>query len=252
MHGCFGCLKGLPAILPAGNQFSLVPACVIGSVCRTLQTQPLSEQSVEQPRLTLCFCIHPKKQRKRTLDRVSIGIRRRPILPGRVQPSTIGAEGLNFCVRYGNRWDPFAIATGNCIIVMGLEDVSFGFLALRFGFAFCCFRSVSTCPRLLFCFLCGKSFSSRKFLRLLPWVLPAFRAAHPSGCVPHASGINACYDFTLRYFRPLSHPDNCTKRKEIYIFVDHSSQSRLKSSPRPISIVKLHVLPHFHRRPITW
>ena len=45
----------------------------------------------------------------------SIGIRRRPTLPGRVQPSTIGAEGLNFCVRYGNRWNPFAIATGNCI-----------------------------------------------------------------------------------------------------------------------------------------
>ena len=43
------------------------------------------------------------------------GIRRRPTLPGRVQPSTIGAEGLNFCVRYGNRWDPFAIATGNGI-----------------------------------------------------------------------------------------------------------------------------------------
>ena len=42
------------------------------------------------------------------------GIRQRPILPGRVQPSTFGTEGLNFCVRYGNRWDPFVIATGNC------------------------------------------------------------------------------------------------------------------------------------------
>ena len=46
-----------------------------------------------------------------------IGIRRRPTLPGRVQPSTIGAEGLNFCVRNGNRWDPFAIATGNCFLL---------------------------------------------------------------------------------------------------------------------------------------
>ena len=45
------------------------------------------------------------------------GIRRRPTLPGRVQPSTIGAEGLNFCVRNGNRWDPFAIATGNCFLI---------------------------------------------------------------------------------------------------------------------------------------
>ena len=43
----------------------------------------------------------------------NIGIRRRPTLPGRYQPSTIGTEGLNFCVRYGNRWNPFVITTGN-------------------------------------------------------------------------------------------------------------------------------------------
>ena len=41
------------------------------------------------------------------------GIRRRPMLPGRVQPSTFGTERLNFCVRDGNRWDPLVIATGN-------------------------------------------------------------------------------------------------------------------------------------------
>ena len=41
-----------------------------------------------------------------------VGIRQCPTLPGRLQPSTIGAERLNFCVRYGNRWDPFAITTG--------------------------------------------------------------------------------------------------------------------------------------------
>ena len=44
---------------------------------------------------------------------VLFGIRRRPTLPDRYQSSTIGTEGLNFCVRYGNRWDPFVIATGN-------------------------------------------------------------------------------------------------------------------------------------------
>ena len=38
-------------------------------------------------------------------------IRRRPALPGRVRPSTIGAERLNFCVRYGYRWFPFAFVT---------------------------------------------------------------------------------------------------------------------------------------------
>ncbi len=61
------------------------------------------------------FCEHKKTARRLTGG--FIGIRRRPTLPGRYQPSTIGAEGLNFCVRYGNRWDPFAIATGNCIVV---------------------------------------------------------------------------------------------------------------------------------------
>ena len=57
---------------------------------------------------------HAHQMQKNTLTFMSVfGIRRRPTLPGRVQPSTIGAEGLNFCVRYGNRWYPFAIATGN-------------------------------------------------------------------------------------------------------------------------------------------
>ena len=44
---------------------------------------------------------------------IIIGIRRRPTLPGGRPPSTIGAGGLNCCVRNGNRWDPSAIATGN-------------------------------------------------------------------------------------------------------------------------------------------
>ena len=42
-----------------------------------------------------------------------VGIRQRPTLPGRFQPSTIGAKRLNFCVRDGNRWIPLAITTGN-------------------------------------------------------------------------------------------------------------------------------------------
>ena len=49
-----------------------------------------------------------------------MGFRQRPILPGRVQPSTFGTEGLNFCVRDGNRWDPFVIVTGNCELVSRL------------------------------------------------------------------------------------------------------------------------------------
>ena len=33
-------------------------------------------------------------------------MRQRSTLPGRYQPSTIDVSGLNFCVRYGNRWNP--------------------------------------------------------------------------------------------------------------------------------------------------
>ena len=40
------------------------------------------------------------------------GNRQRPILPGRVQPSTFGTGELNYCVRYGNRWDLSVITTG--------------------------------------------------------------------------------------------------------------------------------------------
>ena len=47
------------------------------------------------------------------------GIRQRPTLPGRLQPSTISAWRLNCCVRYGNRWDPPAIATGNRMTFSG-------------------------------------------------------------------------------------------------------------------------------------
>ena len=36
------------------------------------------------------------------------GIRQLPIFPGRRQPSIVGVQGLNFCVRDGNRWNPLA------------------------------------------------------------------------------------------------------------------------------------------------
>ena len=57
-----------------------------------------------------------KKGLRRYYSTQSLGIRQRPILPGRFQPSTFSAERLNFCVRYGYRWFPLAIATGNSIL----------------------------------------------------------------------------------------------------------------------------------------
>ena len=57
--------------------------------------------------------------RRLLFSNIQVGIRQRPTLPGRLQPSTISVWRLNFCVRYGNRWDPPAIATGNCMTFSG-------------------------------------------------------------------------------------------------------------------------------------
>ena len=70
--------------------------------------------------------------------------RQRPTLPGRLQPSTIGTEGLNFCVRDGNRWNPFVITTGNgehiCLVLhpdncTSRETILLAFLLLLISFS---------------------------------------------------------------------------------------------------------------------
>ena len=63
-----------------------------------------------------------------------IGIRRRPTLPGRCQPSTISAKRLNFCVRYGNRWVPLAIITGNCFSVFSHRASASRFRSFAYRF----------------------------------------------------------------------------------------------------------------------
>ena len=134
-----------------------------------------------------------------------IGIRRRPTLPGRVQPSTIGAEGLNFCVRYGNRWDPFAIATGNCIKFSHSLCFRLPMLApIRFlavsapqtiGFAPWGMRSACFAFTPLAHSVLPKAPSSSSGSLPLPWSLRScppgcspFRL-HPRGCIR----LNACY-----------------------------------------------------------
>ena len=173
------------------------------------------------------------QKRSRSFEQLLIGIRRRPTLPGRVQPSTIGAEGLNFCVRYGNRWDPFAIATGNCIVVGGLRSV---------------IAHSSYLPKVPF-FPLGVFLSAGVPFGLSP----------ASGLLTRFGHILMCQvQCVLRFFvlphfpRPLSHLDNCTSERRLCVsYVSLFSQTfvsvSLKSSPRPISIIKLHTLPYFHR-----
>ena len=165
-----------------------------------------------------------------------IGIRRRPTLPGRVQPSTIGAEGLNFCVRYGNRWDPFAIATGNCCVLWRLRSAVSPLILLAQGNVLSSrslpllwgpFRSLPCLPaahRLLATSLCQvrcvlriRSFASYARFRTLT-------TAQVKDVLFFASV--ACASFAI---------------SQTFVSVS------LKSSPRPISIIKLHTLPYFHR-----
>ena len=81
----------------------------------------LSVRSLIFPPQIVYLAVHGKsfpsctKQKHPTdVECFCFGYRRRHTLPGRVQPSTICADELNFCVRYENRWDLIAIDTGNC------------------------------------------------------------------------------------------------------------------------------------------
>ena len=129
------------------------------------------------------------------------GFRQRPTLPGRVQPSTIGAEGLNFCVRYGNRWNPFAIITGNCELFSTNSS-----------------RYLQQCYVTISCLIC-QHFSLK--------VLDKPRSYH---CLPRTLTTAQLFDLNFLAFSPISLPRLC-----------------VQSSPRPISIIKLHPLPNFHR-----
>lgn len=146
------------------------------------------------------FFHHSSTRKKRTTHSVLsffIGFRRRPKLPGRVQPSTFGTERLNFCVRDGNRCDPLVIATGNCELVL---------LLFSFLFSVSAFASVS--------FL---RFPGARCFLAFPFPL------HPDNCIWNDSSFSGLFQL-VSFFR------TC-----------------VQSSPRPISIIKLHLLPNFHR-----
>ena len=86
-------------------------------------------------------------------------------------------------------------------------------------------------------------FALRSFAFASP-LLPLTRSLRPSGFapLPHASRASASLP---------PHLQNCTGSRVDQQF-KHSQilPLSLRSSPRPISIAKLHTLPRFHRRPI--
>ena len=165
-------------------------------------------------------------QKRESFERMTLGeIRRRPTLPGRFQPSTISVLRLNFCVRDGNRWIPQAIVTGN----LGFQ----GPCPLRF-------RSPFALALLSLRLRSGVPSASLPFPRTLKTAQVRFRLRSPDhGSLPllaltfsllrsaFRSLFRSRFRFPSRFaFRP-NHPS--------------------RSSPRPISITKLHTLLHFHR-----
>ena len=169
------------------------------------------------------FCFPASEHKKRdTRMNVSHGIRRRPTLPGRFQPSTISVLRLNFCVRDGNRWIPQAIVTGTrSASAAGLSPDSFAAARSLAGFS--------------------------NFIRTLKTAQVGFRfrltKTSASSSETHKSHWLLSVQVTVSGFRhslPLSFllllfPFPC------------SLFPSLRSSPRPISIIKLHTLPRFHR-----
>ena len=156
-------------------------------------------------------------------------IRRRPTLPGRFQPSTISVLRLNFCVRDGNRWIPQAIVTGkergSCLLLPRSRAY--------------CFRLSHPQNRT------GSGSASRLTMALrLPFRtfphkssrLQVLVSVSASVCLPSPSGSS----------RPLPVPSVSPASCSLFPF-PWSPVPLPRSSPRPISIIKLHTLPHFHR-----
>ena len=107
------CLPG--GLLEASSTLRLAlahaPASHIASGSRSALA-PASASLLAQlpllPRSSLC-----SRAGKTSVPPAPCGSRQLPTLPSRSQLSTISVWRLNFCVRYGYRWCPPAIVTGN-------------------------------------------------------------------------------------------------------------------------------------------
>ena len=194
----FGC----PAVccqLPALLRLALAhaPASHIASASRSLRLgfAARSPRPASARRPVLPYVLGAGKT---FVPPAPLGSRQLPTLPSRSQLSTISVWRLNFCVRYGYRWCPPAIVTGN--------------------FPRGSFSLAPHSPHLQNCTAIEltRKHSLFQIFRLFP-----SRSPRP----PLFPASSASFAFSLTAFL-------------------------LRSSPRPISIAKLHASQRFHRRPI--
>ena len=121
--------------------------------------------------------------------------------------STIGAGGLNFCVRDGYRCDPSAIITR--IIFFSLKLPSRGSLKTT--------QCIMFQPYIILSFTCVLVKPSTYQYQLAQWITPlthlTYLPDHPSGVLlPYRNGkshLKVC--FALRCFQRLSVPDIATQ-----------------------------------------
>ena len=179
-------------------------------------------------------------------------IRRRPTLPGRFQPSTISVLRLNFCVRDGNRWIPQAIVTGN----MGLSRSLLALLTSTLS------RFSPVPPPLSLRSRFAPASASLPlrlpFPRTLKTAQVRFRSAPSDHDFPSLlaltflaslSALASSLAYSKSSFLGLRFrsqvPDSAFASPVPCSLFPVPFFSR--SSPRPISITKLHTLLHFHR-----
>ena len=179
-------------------------------------------------------------------------IRRRPTLPGRFQPSTISVLRLNFCVRDGNRWIPQAIVTGN----MGLSRSLLALLTSTLSR----FYSVPPPPSLRLRFAPASASLPLRlpFPRTLKTAQVRFRSAPSDQDFPSLLALTflaslSALASSLAYSKSSFFGLRFRSQVPDSAFASPVPCSLFpvpffpRSSPRPISITKLHTLLHFHR-----
>ena len=143
---------------------------------------------------------------------------RRPIFPGRFQPSIFGAGELNFCVRNGNRWT----------LTVKITNYS----------AYACQRTICS-------FGVGIDLFSRAASSQVSSAQMSLTSVFGMGTGGPSSLKIPTIEWTFQMFI-----ENRTKESKDEMKLKYMNLKSGSSSPRPISITQLHTLLHFHLWPI--
>ena len=176
----------------------------------------------------------PGAHKKNVQHKLNVFLPVGPVLPGSdipsqiLRPSIICAEGLNCCVRDGNRWDPFAIAARTSDLSFLLNTVAVS--------SVCSVTYSSTLPHIHL-----RPISSDSRLSSVRTLVTCL-VLNKKSCVTFSCDLS---QFSFKDAIVLI-PENCIDN-----FLHNLVSIRIVwSSPRPISTGQLNTLLHLHLRPI--